>query len=253
MPNDTVTFALDGDVTLAALSTAMRSLHQLVTGLADDVATGVPIDWYIEDLAPGSAMVTVRGESENAAAVENVTRAYLSVGRALEMREPIPYTGIIRQARALVALLDGEITHCRFETQEAEAVVTSQPPALLVGDKPQRRATLGAIEGIVQTLSRRRGLRFTLYDSTFDKAVSCYLQEDGEEMMRNVWGRRAIVEGLVTRDLTDGRPLTVRRVASVELVPDYPSGSYRLARGIIPLRSDDLSPEEAIRRVRDAE
>ena len=127
------------------------------------------------------------------------------------------------------------------------------PVVLQLVSGQELHSSFGAIEGVVQTLSSRRGLRFTLYDSAYDKAVSCYLEQGREDMMRNVWGRRAVIEGRVTRDPETGRPLSIRRVAAVEVVPDYPPGSYRLARGIIPLRPDDPSPEEAIRRVRDAE
>ena len=93
----------------------------------------------------------------------------------------------------------------------------------------------------------------TLYDSVFDKAASCYLETGQDSIMRDAWGRRAIVEGMVTRDPESARPLIVRRISHVELVTEYPPGSYRLARGILPRRSGDPTPEEAIRRVRDAE
>ena len=111
----------------------------------------------------------------------------------------------------------------------------------------------GAIEGVVQALSMRRGLRFTLYDTIFDKAVSCYLKEGRESIMRDAWGRRAIVEGTVARDSDTVRAVTVRQVSGVEIMPDPEPGSYRLARAVSPRRPDDgLLPEDRIRRLRDA-
>lgn len=57
--------------------------------------------------------------------------------------------------------------------------------------RPNYISAYSAIEGVVQTLTSRRGLRFTLFDSLHDQAVSCYLEDGQEELMRGVWGRRA--------------------------------------------------------------
>ena len=76
----------------------------------------------------------------------------------------------------------------------------------------------GGVTGRIQTLSSRGGLRFTLFDTLFDRAVSCYLAEGQEELMRDVWGRMAVVEGLVTRDRATGRPQVIRSVRGVTVV-----------------------------------
>lgn len=102
----------------------------------------------------------------------------------------------------------------------------------------------------MQTLSSRGGLRFTLYDLLHDKAVSCYLAEGYEEIMRDLWGKIATVEGLVTRDPLSGRPLAVRQITTVTPKPDLPI-SYRDARGAAPSLTG-LLPEHPIRRLRDA-
>lgn len=83
-----------------------------------------------------------------------------------------------------------------------------------------------------------------------DKAVSCYLAEGYEEIMRGVWGKIATVEGLVTRDPLSGRPLAVRHITKVTPKPDRRI-SYRDARGAAPSLTG-LTPEDAIRRLRDA-
>ena len=110
----------------------------------------------------------------------------------------------------------------------------------------------GAVEGRIETLTRRKGLRFTLYDTLNDKAVSCYLEEGHEVLMRGAWGRRAIVEGWVGRDPVTGRPLTIRRVRHIEILSDAESGTYRRARGVVPVGADGLSAEDAVRRVRNS-
>src|SRR5690242_1859744 len=112
------------------------------------------------------------------------------------------------------------------------------------------RVAYGAVEGEVQTLTKRHGLRFTLYEFLNDKAVSCYLQEGQEEQMRNIWGKRAIIEGVVSRD-KHGHPISVRQIAHI--IPIEEEGDYTQARGILPMAPDDELPEVRIRRTRDDE
>lgn len=257
MADDTVTLALDGEVALAQFASAVTKLDALVNSLTEAVADGSEFRWIVERLDSSSAVVTVRPEGPDAALATSVAKAYLEVGQSLEAGQDPPFPPQVRaRATDLASLISDRITAIRFETSEAEAIVRrvreAEGTELNVVDLDQRTA-FGAIEGVVQTLSNRRGLRFTLYDTVFDKAVSCYLDAGRESIMRDAWGRRAIVEGSVTRDPESARPLSVRRISHVELVTEYPPGSYRLARGVLPRRSGDPKPEEAIRRVRDAE
>ena len=255
MPDDTVTLALEGDVALSKFATAVAHLDALMDSLTEAVADGSDVEWIIERLDSGSAVVTVRPEGSDTKAAVQIAEAYLEVGRSLQAGQEPPFPAQVRrQGSQLAALISDRISAIRFETSEAEAIVRQEPLAVLTQEPTQKSsAAFGAIEGVVQTLSNRRGLRFTLFDSVFDKAVSCYLEADQESIMRDAWGRRAIVEGSVTRDPESARPFSIRRISHVELVTDYPPGSYRLARGILPLKSGDPTPEEAIRRVRDAE
>jgi hypothetical protein len=150
-----------------------------------------------------------------------------------------------------------------LETAEREAVITSRPSrkrqkgalalatVATTATEPaqQNCAAFGAIEGTVQTLTSRHGLRFTIYDSLNDRAVSCYLEPGHEDIMREVWGKRAIIQGWITRDLIDGHPLAVRHITDV--TPITTEGDYTKARAILPLGPDDPSPVGAIRRLRD--
>ena len=112
--------------------------------------------------------------------------------------------------------------------------------------------SFGGIQGRVQTLSNRGSLRFMLYDMLNNKAVSCYITSGKEEIMRDIWGKMAVVEGLVTRDPVNGRPISIRHVRNI--IPQsepYIGLDYQASRGVSP-SLNGLSPEEAIRRLRDA-
>ncbi len=109
--------------------------------------------------------------------------------------------------------------------------------------------SFGAIQGRVQSLSNRGTLRFTVYDLLYDKAVGCYIAEGKEELLLNTWGRLALIEGLITRDPINGRPLAVRQVSNIIPLQEPPAApNYEEARGAAPSLTT-LSPEDATRRV----
>lgn len=254
MPRDTITLRLSGDVFLDDYVKAIRKLDSLVTALARDVAQGVEVEWTIDDLAAGSAATTLRGlakEEDQQPAVEQIVRAYENVGTSMERGWDIPYSrDVVAAARGIADVLDGRIDEILFETDEMEALITSA----FTSPSGRGKASIfsyGAIEGRVQTLSSRTGLRFTLYD-VFGRGIPCHLQKGDEELMRGAWDKWVVVEGRIRRDAT-GKPISIRKISNVEIrEPGEPQG-YRKAKGVLRAGPNAPSPEEAIRRLRDAQ
>ena len=243
-----MTLALSGDVPFDSFAKAMSSFNSLVSALGTEHDAGGDIQWFVDALEKSSALATIRGESTRPEKVEAVVDGYTQIATALEAKRPMPpyRARTLGYAQDIVSLLNEHITSVRFETAIEEHIVTSPP---FVGVVPFRPA-YGAIEGRVQTLTNRQSLRFTLFDSFHDRAVSCYVVEGYEEIMRESWDKRAVVEGLVTRDPSTGRPLAVRQVTHVRILPDE-EGDYRKARGAIPYVEAGPAPEQIIRRLRD--
>lgn len=230
MAGDTLTLALNGDVPLKTFAQAIDQFTRLVDALSGEVARDASIEWLIDDLQAGSAIATVRGESEQAALVGRVTAAYMIVGQALSLGQPIPYSDRVKApARALTQLLNNRVTSLRFETPESDVIVGNTlnndqalPPVY----------AYGTLRGTVQTLSRQRTLRFVVYDPIHDRPVTCYLKAGEEEMVRDLWGRRVAVSGRIARDAKTGRAFSVREVSGVRLDEPSEPGSYKRARGI---------------------
>ncbi len=252
--SDTVTLALQGEVTLDAFSRAVLHFSRLVDALSSDVAAPEALRWVITELEAGSAIMTARGVGDPVAAA-SVSTAYIGVGKALERGDPSSLPeGVRDEARAIVAVIDDSVEAVRFETAEADATIRSLEEAFATSGTPEapppQPVAYGGVTGRVQTLSSRGGLRFTLYDTLFDRAVSCYLAEGQEEIMRDVWGRMAVVEGLVTRDRVTGRPQVIRDVRGVTVVREADPDAYLASRGILQPDPAGRSPEEAIRELR---
>lgn len=250
MLNSTITMALTGEVSLAHFAQAMAHFRGLVDALTVEISPDARIAWLVDDLEHDGAVATVRGLSPTMEAVEPVSVAYLLVGRALADGRQVPYSRrVASEAEALTKLLGGPITSIRFETNEDDVTIVDPATA---GRHPPMSGAYGAVQGRVQALPSGDSLRFTLYDAVHNRAVACYLDESQQEMMRNVWDRRASVEGWVTRDTATGRPISIRRVRHITLLDEVvPGSAMRAARGIAPLGPDDPSAVEVIRRLRD--
>jgi len=247
----TITLALSGEVSLDQFAAAVKDFSALVDALSAEIADQDRAEWIVEYLdAAGSATMTFAGQATEEETVERIARAYAVVGHSLARGEALPYSDKVQSAaRRITGVLDGTVTAVRFETQEETATVVS--PSVQAETQRQLHA-YGSVEGRVQTLTSRGGLRFVLYDSLFGKPVYCYLQAGGEEMMRGAWDRRAVVEGWVSREPVTGRPVSIRQVAGIRLLDEIERGSYRKARGAVPLDDDVPPPEETLRILRDA-
>lgn len=257
MPKDTMTFALTGEVSLEDFVGAMGRFRGLVDSLTSDIASGAAITWLVSGLDYGSAIATVRGVPGDPDAypkVEAVVQAYGAVGRALERHEPIPFSPrVARSAEQVREIVGRRVQSVRFETADADAVIVA---AVLPAEPRRSRGAgapaVGAVEGRIQTVSNRGSLRFTLYDLVDDRAISCYLREGEEDLLRNLWGRVVVVEGRIKRDAVLGRPASIRDIASVQPRTEPQPGAFRRARGVIPWSPGDPRPEEILRRARDA-
>lgn len=250
MAKDTITLALNGEVTIHDFASAVSNLEILVYALSEELGVADKVEWIVHDLQTSSAIATIRGETDVIEQAERVVEAYASVGRALQAgNRPDFSERVVRAASEIISILNDRVTSIRFETPDLDVTIAAHLDLALASTTVK---SLGAIEGRVQTLSNRKGLRFNLYDTLHDRAVSCYLQEGKEDLMREVWGKRAIVEGEINRDAITGRPIAMRRISSIQVLPEGQRGSYLRARGIAPRGLGAPRAEEVIRQLRDA-
>ncbi len=247
MPNDTLTLALHGDVSLADYAVAMENFNKLVQGLTAEIARDSAVEWVIDSLETGSAIATVKSATDHLDTVMHVVAAYSAVGKALKANETIPYPSVREPAQRLTNLLNGKITSMRFETAIEDIIIESHY-------KTERALKLtyafGRLKGTIQTVSMRRGVHFTLYDVLFDRPVNGYLQEGQQELIRENWGKKVFVSGRICRDPDTGKPLNIRDISGIEPA-NSKLGGFRRARGVIKLKHGE-TPESAVRSIRDA-
>lgn len=253
MADNTLTVALEGEVTLHQFAEMILRFRNLVDLLSREIAPDAEITWLIDELQGGSALATFVGIAKEEDDVIRVVKGYGSVGDALQRRETIPYNeGIAREARALTSVITEDVVSLRFVTAESDSIIYGAFDAVR---QPSiaKKVSFGSVKGRVQSLNSRGKLKFTLYDSTFDKAVPCYVQEDNIDLLREIWGKNVIVTGRITREPENGRPVSVREITAIDPVIEAIPGSYKLARGIFQWAEGDEPAEVSVRRLRDVE
>lgn len=253
MPDTTLILALDGDVTLTQFAEGVNHFHKLLLQLSQEVAAETTIEWDLEDLHYGSAVIAVVGRANHDEPILRVVSAFEALGQSLQQFETLPFSrNVIREAEALTKLITGDITAIRLATAQREAIVYSPVDAKYTHN-PEPMISLGTVKGRVQSISNRGSLRFTLYDSVFDRPISCFIKDDQRHILADIWDKLVYVTGRITRQPDSGQPVSVRDIQSIDLVKVVQPGSYRQARGILAEQWDGEPAEISIRRLRDAE
>jgi hypothetical protein len=249
-----VTLVLGGDVTLPLFVDALTGLNDLLKVLSKEAGAD-SADWVIENLELGSTVAMIRGYDDDAdiitqtttALIENI--AVVERGGALILDAPVA-----RAARKLTSVLDGVVPFLSVSSGTEEVSIVSSDHKQ--GQQDERVKAFGSVTGVVRTLSRVRGLYFFIADETYGRIVPCrfapHLGTNMADVMREIWDRRAVVEGIVIRDRRSGRPVSVSNVESVTLAPEQARGAFQRARGVLPVSDQVEAPEATIRRLRDA-
>ena len=247
MAKNTITFEIGGRVELKGFADGIAAFQRLVNALTPRKSG---VTWVVEDLQPGSAIATLRGEAGNPSTIEQIVNDYEKVGAAMAGAADLSgFSDRVARAGNGIKALTRTTEYVRLETSAGDFTIYPnghhQP-------QPTLPTAIGAITGRIQTLSNRSGLRFNLYDTVHDKAVACYLASGQEGLIREAWGQRATVTGRVSREAMTGRPVAIRQIADIKTLAEPVPGSYRRARGAVPWQPAYLRPEDVIRQLRDA-
>jgi len=251
--SDSVTLRLDGALTVAVFAKATGQFNSLLDELAKEAGAEGAVEWVLEGLTWGSAMVAAGAQARTPAAEELVprlVRRYLEVAQFIRTH-PAADRPVYRAARDLIRTASDAGSAVVFETADGDVLFPVGEPLETAAEQPE--STFGTVTGRVFTLQQRRGLKFVLWDVLFDKSVTCYLTSGQEDLMRDAWGHLVEVTGTVTRDPATGRPLSIRRVTNVEVYDEPDRYGFLAAQGAARRRPGAPPSEEVVRRARDGD
>jgi len=251
MSKNTLTLVLEGDISLDNFAKALKELNGLIEELSKELAPGINIEWIIEQLFSSSANTTVQGIALEPEPIERIINAYETIGEYLSKGDEVPYSSPIRQrVQSLTNVINENITAMRLQTEGTDWFVSTR--ATEEGKIPKLNYNFGTVKGRAHSLTDRKKLSFTLWDSLFDKPVTCYFSEEQNEIVRNIWRKKVVISGRIGRNHKTGFPVIIRDITDITIIEDVEPGSYKRAKGAMPWKEEDELPEEIIRKLRDA-
>jgi hypothetical protein len=219
-PKSELTIALDGELTPNDLAEATSAFARLLGALLVEEAPGVPLEWLIRELRSGSSataecrMIGLAGAND----AKWVLRVIAGGQRfAAQMEQGVSdvkrSAALCEVADSVQRLIKGRLIRVRLEAPDRDYILAGTRRTDIDHIESQS-LSFGSVHGRVQALSSHGSPRFTLYDITDDKGVSCYFPEraDSEREMLGFWGTLVEVEGLIRRDPETDQPLTIRDI-----------------------------------------
>lgn len=249
-----LTLQLNGYPDADKFATFVSSSRFLVKALSSSV---IPksrrranrLRWYPRNASVnGAAIISYEAPNSSRENFQRVEDAFFQVGNALRSGEDIPFShSVAEHAERLRRIVDDDIESLVFLNEGHETIVKRD---IEVSGTPPV-AAYDEVQGRIETISSRKGWRFILYDSYFDRAVTCYLGElEDEQELTQYFGKVVRVMGLVTRDPETDRPFKIKNIRGFKLV-EQPKYSWRDAKDSIQF-PNELTPERYIRNLRDA-
>lgn len=251
MAKNTVRLHLHGDVSINEFATAIKHFAGLMNELSEEIAGHIDIDWQIVELEAGSANIGLLGISEKTEEIEKIVAGFGIIGKALQSNSPIPYSSsVVQHAYGVVSIINGHVTSVSFAIEGQTAEINE--PIIEEDLLEEKNYEFGTIIGIANSLLRNP-FRISIEDALFERAVHCYTPASYEEIMRDSWGKRVSVTGLIYRNPDTGRPERVKSVVDLTVLddPGDPLQSFAAVSGILPWSEDTEPPEIIIRRLRE--
>lgn len=251
MSESHVRFQLGGEVTIEALSNAFARFFQVLEALQE--SHSAEVRWVLAGLDYGSAAASAQAvplDDEAHRLIPAMCDNFIDAAQRVQGGNADLGFPLHKQMYELMALAN-EAHPVTVQTNGKQVVVEAplDPLALSETEWPEEDPrSIGTVRGRVESLSRRKGLSFNLYELSSNRAVKCYLSHDQEETMRDVWGHIADVTGTVGRDAKTDRPLWVRQVTKIDPVEEGDPDGYLRARGVIRISEP---AEVLVRQMRD--
>ncbi|HET7623371.1 MAG TPA: hypothetical protein VFK39_15810 [Gemmatimonadaceae bacterium] len=243
MPATNLFLKLDRpDVSVEEFAEAAQALLAVVREVAQEVAgDATALRWIIRELRAGSAVLEAEPEilddALTPAVVERIMTAAGDGMRALEedgVGRPAFFTdSALRSAKRLAGILAaGEVGTSTIRIGPVTVAPTQRVAANVDEIIMGKVKSIGAVEGLLVTVSKRDGYRFFVQDRVRDHRVECHFKDDLLGSVLKAFDKLVIVRGVVW-SRKDGAPqrIDVRSFEVLENDAQLPRAN--MVRGIL--------------------
>lgn len=255
MAADSISFSIEGEITLDTLSDSMEALKRLLTELTSELVPGSKIKWIVDDLKGGSVHSTFRGSAIGGGSMDDVTtvaREYAAIGDAVARSDELPCAGqVVEAVEDLLAIAQSEGSEAIFEADGKESRVNLRAwnRRLVTG----RSRAIGSVTGVIKGINGSGQPYISVYENDRGPAVRCYVSDEQLMWALSAWGMTVYVHGHLTRDAASRRKREIRQIIRYRVVPEPTTKHFEDAFGVGEWRSGDPSSVELIRAARDAD
>jgi hypothetical protein len=254
-----VALRLGNDVSLRLFADACTAFREAIETLTRE--SGAKIDWIITGLETGSpTYAQATGISQDPVAVATVAKEWVGFGQSLRKRELVPSKKLRPAYDHFVDLVDASrppskrVDWLLLINDEADVEVVSTAVDSEISDVVFE--SYDTVVGIITAINDRGGFHFSLSDELYGRSAYCSVVPGPrqEQVLRQIWRKRVMVEGLVKRDPADAHVLQIREIDAnrLHILPDPQPGSYRDSLGLSLWEQGDKLPEDIVREMRDA-
>ncbi|MBX3070265.1 MAG: hypothetical protein KF883_07230 [Thermomicrobiales bacterium] len=249
---------LDDTTSLQRLARAMEAWDEAMSKTTEMIGPDHVLGIEVEDLSPGSAMISLLGTFDSDQSANDFTAEIVRFNRAvgsgkIDALPPKLQSTAIRM-RKVSELDNGAGMVLATQDEDVYVAPTRDGGGNIVPFRYEARKSesYGVLTGRLQQITSRSGVRGSLYDVVFDRAVRIYFNPDAAEELRQKWNKEVQVTGLIRRDPASGLPLSVRDVTStVELESKVNPDAWRVAYGVLSGQLPDVPSAELVRRLRE--
>lgn len=255
MTSETISFAIDGEVPIAAAGETLKALNRLLHCLTDEHAPGAKIRWVLTEFSGGRMKANVKAVPDHQTPMEQVqkvTASYYQMGCQLARGEA--FAGLPKTQQALQGLMQEAEQVAATAWFGANSEQAAVPLAAANGLTPRPgRISLGAVTGILDTITSNRQPHVVIADEISGDRVRCYLADEDLNIAAGAFGKRAHCRGELKRAADSRRKLEIRNVIVFELREPRPRYRMEDAFGKGSWRPGDPPSDIYLREMRDAD
>ena len=252
---NSISFAIEGEVTLDTLSESMEALKRLLRELSTELVPESNIRWIVENLSGGSLHTTFRGSATDSSKMEDVAtvaRRYADIGEAVASSEELPCAAdVVEAVEELLAVAQAGGTEAIFQAdgKTARVNLAAWNRRLATG----RSRAIGSVTGVIKGINGSGQPYINVYEDDRGPAVRCYVNDEQLKWALSVWGETVYVHGRLARDRLTRQKREIRQIIRYRVVQKQENARFENAFGAGQWRSGDPLPADLIRAVRDAD
>ncbi len=254
MATNSVSFSLEGEISLDTLAKTAASLKKVLSELATEVVPGAEIRWVVDELASGGMRTTVRGcvsKGSKPSDVDKIARQYVAIGRAAGNGQALPCSDkVVDAVEELLWIAKAEGSEAIFGANGDASRIDLQSWSRMQTSAQSR--AIGSVVGVIKGINGQRQPYVSVYEQGSNAAVRCFVDQEQLKWALASWGSKVFIRGHLTRDRRSRRKREIRQIITYRVADDSKSDRFEDAFGVGQWQPGDPTSVDLVRASRES-